>query len=71
MDMSGQVYAPVDLPTGKELGNPLNMRPGGPQDRSGLLGERQIPCPYWDSNPGSSGTFHSTKIPFLKLKKNL
>jgi hypothetical protein len=36
MEVSGQIYAPAALPSGRE---PLDRRLGGPQSRSGRGGE--------------------------------
>jgi hypothetical protein len=36
----------------KNLKYPLDERLGRPQSRSGHGGEKKIPCPYWESNPG-------------------
>jgi hypothetical protein len=51
MDMSGQVHAPADLPTGKELRYPLIVRPGGIQGRYGRLGGEENPLPLLGFEP--------------------
>jgi len=48
MDVGGQVFAPADLPTGKEVGYTLNMKPSGPQGRSGRFGKgKSVPLQVW------------------------
>jgi hypothetical protein len=53
MEVSGQFHALVALLPGKSPRFPLDRRLGGPQNRSGLGGEREIPSPRRESNLGT------------------
>jgi hypothetical protein len=73
MEVSGQLHAPADLPPGKCPCNPLDMRLGGPQSRSGRGGEEKNPSPRRESNPRNTSIEpvaqrYTTELPRLSSR---